>query len=67
MDKYRIQILKVEEDKEGKSFKDYPYFGLDSRETVIFNALMSSDNTIEILQHLHDLREKQEKAKKSSE
>lgn len=58
--KYKIVIYKEKE----KVDSNDPYMGMmhssmiDGRAQQIFEAKMSSDNCIEILQHLYDLKDR---------
>ena len=53
---YSIKILKREEEREDKMSMMSPRIFNEGHQ--IFSAQMDSDNCIEILQHLHDLKEK---------
>ena len=46
---YEIQIIKQEQEKHPQGAVNRP----------IFQAVMNSDSAIEILQHLHDLKERE--------
>lgn len=55
--KYEIRVYKIKE-KNDVSERDLMLrgIGIERNEQVIFGADMTSDNTIEILQHLYDLK-----------
>ena len=58
---YEIQIIKQEQEKHPQDAVNRPIFHAVNR--PIFQAVMNSDSAIEILQHLHDLKEKEREVK----
>ena len=54
--KYTIKIIK--ESEPSKDIKDIGRYMERGYDQVMFQAGMDSDETIEILQHLHDLKNK---------
>ena len=55
MTKYIIKISKIDKNE---GTENEMSFNMRGRELDIFNAEMDSDSAIEILQHLHDIKER---------
>ena len=56
MENYKIQIIKLSEKKDPN--ENIRLGQISTYDNVIFDALMQSDDAIEILQHLYHLKDK---------